>query len=93
MAHELRGPVLVSKLPMVACPAGAEVGQTPRGEGVLCRIEHSVLPVIGHTRSLVSYCCGDYTACPTWRAKRDAEIEDRAKVFQGAIDRSKGAVA
>lgn len=92
MAHELRGPVLVSKLPMVACPAGAEVGQTARGEAVLCRIEQSILPVVGHTRSIVSYCCGDYTGCPTWRAKRDAEAEHRAKPFQRAIDGSKGAL-
>lgn len=74
-------PRIVADLPVV-CPAGAPVGETLRGSGVRCRIEHSSLLTVGHTRSLRAFCCGDYQACPTWRAHREAEIERRDKALR-----------
>lgn len=57
------------------CPAGACVGETPRGVAVRCRIEGALIAEGDSPGSLVEYCMGDHTACPTWRAERERELQ------------------
>jgi hypothetical protein len=49
------------------CPAANLLG---RG-AVRCAVEHSTLDPHGDPMSLATFCYGDHTRCPTWRAERD----------------------
>lgn len=61
----------------VECPAGCYVGATPHGSGCYCRLESTLITEGENPSSLASFCFGDYTRCPTWRAERDREGEQR----------------
>lgn len=57
----------------VGCPAGVEIGSLEaRPLGCRCRIEGSTILEPAGTPSLVNFCYGAYTACPTWRADKEA---------------------
>lgn len=49
------------------CPAANDLG----GGGVRCGIEHTILRPESDPMSLATFCHGDHTACPTWRAERE----------------------
>lgn len=57
----------------VGCPAGVEIGSPDaRPLGCRCRVEsHTILEPEG-TPSLVAFCYGAYTQCPSWRADKEA---------------------
>lgn len=57
----------------VDCPAGVQIGDLQaRPLGCRCRIEQHTLLEPEQTPSLVRWCYGDYTQCPTWRADKEA---------------------
>jgi hypothetical protein len=58
----------------VRCEAGELTGDT----GVHCRIEDSLVDARTSPSSLAAYCCGEPTACPTWRKAREADWGERA---------------
>lgn len=60
----------------VKCEAGVQTGDAD----VHCNIEGHTLR--GHLEpdSIEGFCCGDYTACSTWRAMK--EVERRGGDFQ-----------
>jgi hypothetical protein len=49
------------------CPAANLLG----GGAVRCAVEHTTLDPRGDPMSLATFCYGDHTVCPTWRAERD----------------------
>lgn len=54
------------------CPAA----ETFRGSGevlVHCAVERSVVDSRRDPQSLLTFCLGDYTACPSWRAEKERE--------------------
>lgn len=65
----------------VVCPAGRKVELGAKGSpGCRCGIERSLIDGHSDPSSLLAYCMGDgspgrpgYTACPSWRAQRDAD--------------------
>lgn len=65
----------------IVCPAGEPVAETREGgPGCRCRIERSTLRLTEDARltpSVLAYCSSGYTGCPTWRARRDAWLEDQ----------------
>lgn len=48
-----------------------------RGPAVECRIEDSEITAGTEPSSLVSYCMGNYTECPTWRADREHHLAQK----------------
>jgi hypothetical protein len=53
----------------VRCDAGTLTGDS----GVFCSIEQDVVEARTSPSSVMAYCCGEPTECPTWRKTRDAE--------------------
>ena len=52
---------------VVVCPAGRKLDSGTEGPACRCQIEESLLTAAKDPVSLASFCCGQYTACPTWR--------------------------
>lgn len=52
------------------CPAA---GTALAGQGVYCKIERHTLDARKgrEPTSVMNFCCGDHTACPTWRAEKE----------------------
>lgn len=63
----------------IGCPAGCPA---LAGSGVLCRVEHHVIDGRLNPYTLRDFCLGEYKACPTWRADKDAVAEGR----RGALE-------
>lgn len=53
----------------VRCDAGTLTGDS----GVFCSIEQGVVEARTSPSSVMAYCCGEPTECPTWRKTKDAE--------------------
>lgn len=70
----------------VRCPAGQAIGETAGGSACRCRITHETLDT-RHNPSGLSLCLGDFTKCPTWQIKVEAERRGTAKVQQDNFDR------
>jgi hypothetical protein len=68
----------------VVCPAGKFVRETTLGSACRCVIEQATIAEGDSPVSLLDFCFGDYTACPTWREEKRRIEEDR-KTF--LIDR------
>jgi hypothetical protein len=76
----------------IRCPAGMFIAHTGEGRGAGCRcaIERTVITPAKDERltSSLVYCVGSaadrvgYTDCPTWRARREAEWEDRHRSME-----------
>lgn len=58
------------------------------GPACRCMILHETITRDENSRTLVKFCAGDYTACNVWRAKREAEHENRGQALQREIERS-----
>ena len=63
----------------IVCPAGCPA---LAGTGVLCRVAHEVIDGRLNPHSLQGFCLGDYQACSTWRAEKQAVAEGR----RGALE-------
>lgn len=63
----------------LACPMGEAVEETREGQGpgVFCRCTKELLTRETDSRSLVAFCAGDPTQCPTLQTWRDSEAEDQ----------------
>lgn len=57
----------------VRCDAGTLTGDT----GVFCGIERDVIDARTSPSSLMAYCCGEPTECPTWRKTKEADWGQR----------------
>lgn len=66
------------------CPAGKFVRETTLGSACRCVIEQTTIAEGDSPVSLLDFCFGDYTSCPTWREEKRRIEEDR-KTF--LIDR------
>lgn len=73
--------VVVDLTPRLKCPAAEPIGEIPTGSAARCRIEQSTVSSVGHGSSLWGYCCGDYSACPTWQTEKVAIEEHREKAL------------
>lgn len=51
----------------VGCPAGTCSG----GRAVYCGIECHLIEAAHEPSTIMRYCAGDYTQCPTWRAEKE----------------------
>lgn len=56
------------------CPA-ATAYKTDRGLTVRCGVERTRLSEASDPQSLLTFCLGDYRACPTWRAERQRFLD------------------
>jgi hypothetical protein len=52
----------------VVCPAGTRC-HLPNG--VVCAVEESFISAEKEPSSILSYCAGRYTTCPSWRAEKE----------------------
>lgn len=53
------------------CPAGRFIAMTRDGTaGCLCAVEGEPISLASQPASLVDFCFGDHTRCPTWQAER-----------------------
>jgi hypothetical protein len=60
------------------CPAAVVLSATPGREMTLrCGVEGTIITADGDPMSVASFCCGDHTACPSWRAEREANWAGR----------------
>lgn len=59
--------------PVVRCPAGGPIAETPRGSGVRCTLTRSSVLAQDDPRALIAFCCSavGYRACPVWQAEKD----------------------
>lgn len=69
-----------------ACPASNPIFETLHGSGVRCRIERTTLLADLDPSSLLAFCCGDYTTCPTWRRMREAEWASRDRALDATLE-------
>lgn len=72
----------------IACPAGAEIGETRglKGAGCHCRIAKEVISERENPNTLTNFCRADYKACPVWRKHREAYWEDQHRKLQRELD-------
>lgn len=69
----------------VTCWAGRQIGdERERPLGCRCGVEGTRIMEPSGTPTLARWCFGDYTACPTWIAEKDAIREG----FTGAVQAS-----
>jgi hypothetical protein len=52
----------------VVCPAGTRC-HLPNG--VICAVEESFINASTEPSSILAYCAGKYTTCPSWRAEKE----------------------
>lgn len=68
--------------PVVACPAGEPIGETPRGSGVRCRLTHSNVLAQDDPRSILAFCCSSgYRRCPVWLAEKERIAAQRREAL------------
>lgn len=48
-----------------------------------CRIEEGLIAGKSNPESIIHYCAGDFRQCPTWRADREADWEQRNLLRDG----------
>lgn len=58
------------------CPAALTLSHSPDTQ-VRCGIERTLLAERTDPQSMLSFCFGDYTACPSWRVQRESDWSGR----------------
>jgi hypothetical protein len=58
----------------ITCPAGSLVGDA----SVVCGIEHGVIDGRHSPESVEGFCCGEFSACPSWRMEKE-RVEQNKK--------------
>lgn len=66
-----RALLLTVRQPVVRCPAGSAVAETPEGSACRCHVEDTTISLLRDPSSFVHFCMGDYTRCPTWQAEKE----------------------
>jgi hypothetical protein len=61
---------LVMPRPVVVCPAGSVVYETPQGTACRCGVEEETITFMRDPSSLVHFCMSSYTLCPSWQAEK-----------------------
>lgn len=68
--------------PVVECPAGEPIAETPKGSGVRCRLTHSNVLSMDDPTSLRNFCCSaGYRGCPVWLAEKARIAEGRREAL------------
>lgn len=70
----------------VTCPAGERIGERREGPSCRCRIEDALITAAHDVSSLSTFCMGEHTMCPTWRAVRELEWQNQE--FEVLVERS-----
>jgi hypothetical protein len=71
----------------VTCPAGELV----RDADVRCHVVHESMSGHHNPETVERFCTADYTACPIWRAAKDAHWEDRGRAQREQLQREAAA--
>lgn len=71
----------------VTCPAGIRISEANGGTSCRCTIVHDTVDYRDNPSALTRFCMGNYMACPTWRDKRDAELQGQGDAHQDEMDR------
>jgi hypothetical protein len=53
------------------CPAARLVGERDGAPLVECHVEKSLIGVRENPNTVVNFCAGCYTDCPSWRAEKE----------------------
>lgn len=75
------------KLPEARCPAATLGRYADSGNAYLnCGVEQSHFPVSAAPMSVLNWCCGEYSGCPTWQAAKnhDAVVERTIRAREAA---------
>ena len=59
------------------CPAADVLTEDPDRFALRCGVEGTVLSAAGDPMSVHTFCVGDHTRCPSWRAEREANWAGR----------------
>lgn len=59
------------------CPAATVTPAIADGFVVACGVEGSRLSSVSDPQSILTFCCGDHLACPSWQASKEAEWAGR----------------
>jgi hypothetical protein len=68
---------LRERRPESRCPAASLTPAIGGGFVVLCGVEDSLLSSTADPQSILTFCCGDHLACPSWQASKEAEWASR----------------
>jgi hypothetical protein len=78
--HHARGRLTESKA-CSDCPAAQMVGDRM----VRCAIERVVFSERSDPMTLLSFCLGDYRACPTWALSREMDWAGKGRQFERSL--------
>lgn len=65
----------------IVCPGGELVLESRGGVACRCRVEHSTISARENPTSLLRWCMGAYTTCPTW-------VEEKKKLVVAPLVRA-----
>lgn len=63
----------------MVCPAGTAVFETAEGSACRCKVEEQTITFLRDPSSLVNFCMGLYTLCPSWQAEKGRIEEGTVK--------------
>jgi hypothetical protein len=59
------------------------IGYTEDAPTFECRVELSLINARSSPNTIVNFCCGDYTQCPTWRLEKERQWANREALVEG----------